>query len=572
MFRRGPIWLLLLAVIVATAFACGDPSTGSGQADDDDDAVATDDDDDNDDDDDDNDDNDDDTAGVETEWYRQVVFMEIFPRSYADSNDDGIGDLPGLTAKLPYIADLGVGALWLTPIYPTPFVDSGYDVADYTGINPDYGTLDDFDALIDEAHALGLRVFMDGVFNHTSDQHPWFVQSRSSRDDPKRDWYLWGDQPLFRCAGLSVGGAEERAWAYDEATGQYYWHHFREGMPDLNPANPEVRDALADVLRFWLDRGVDGFRLDVAHLYFEDDTTCEHHPRTHDLHKMFRSVLDEYEDRALVGELIGDAEDMAAYFGNGRDELHMVLNFSLTYAIHVANFLHAPAIMDALLTASLEAFPAGAQNTVFMSNHDFYRSYDLFFRNDDRTKLMAVLQMTLPGTPFVYYGEEIGMAGGREIVTDYRDAARTPMHWDDSAFAGFSTVAPWIDLAPNFLTHNVVVEDAEPNSLLNHYRRIIAVRNANPALQTGVFEPLATGGAMTYAFFRADAEQEVLVVLNFGGGPQTAHLNLAATRWRDATDTLRDLYSGVEFPAPAGDALPYRVTLPGYGFALLVRD
>jgi len=560
-------FLIVFAVILPLA-GCGgddDPSPSSGQADDDDDAI---DDDAPDDDAADDDAPDDDDAG-DADWYRRVVFMEIFVRSYADSDGDGIGDLPGLTAKLPYLAELGIGALWLPPLYPTPFVDSGYDVADYTAINPDYGTMDDFLTFLARAHELGLRVFLDGVFNHTSGCHEWFLASRSSRDDPQRDWYVWADEPLFACPA-EASGVEEMAWAYDEATGQYYWHHFRAGMPDLNWANPAVHEAIAEVMRFWLDLGVDGFRLDVAHLYYEDATTCTHHPLTHEIHREFRALLDEYGDRALVGELLGTPQQMAAYYGDGHDELHMVLNFNLTYALFGAHHLNRPDILADTLAASLGAMPAGGQNTVFFSNHDFYRTFDLLLRDETRMKQMAALQLALPGTPFIYYGEEIGMADGREVVTDYRDAARTPMHWTGEDNAGFTTGEPWIALAPNYRTHNVAAEAVDPASLLNHYRRLLALRNASEPLQTGAYRAWAAGDPLAFAFFRGNGEQAVLAAFNFSAAPQTLRLNFAASPWDGLTGAVRDLYGDEAYPLlDADNADDYRFTLPGRGFALL---
>ncbi|HPQ71831.1 MAG TPA: alpha-amylase family glycosyl hydrolase [bacterium] len=563
------IFLLVFAVVLL-ASGCGgddDPSTSSGQADDDNDTG-----DDPADDDADDDDVTDDDDSVDADWYRRVVFMEIFVRSYADSDGDGIGDLPGLTARLPYLAQLGVGALWLTPIYPTPFVDSGYDVADYTAINPDYGTMDDFLAFLARAHELGLHVFLDGVFNHTSDRHEWFLASRSSRDDPKRDWYVWADEPLFRCPA-EASGVEEMDWAYDEATGQYYWHHFRAGMPDLNWANPEVHEAIAEVMRFWLDLGVDGFRLDVAHLYYEDATTCTHHPLTHEIHSEFRALLDEYGDRAMVGELIGSPQEMAAYYGDGDDELHMVLNFNLTYALFGAHHLARPDILADTLDASLSAMPAGGQNTVFFSNHDFYRTFDLLLRDEVRMKQMAALQLALPGTPFIYYGEEVGMADGREVVTDYRDAARTPMHWTGDDNAGFTTGDPWINLAPNYRTHNVADEAGEPASLLNHYRRLLALRNATKPLQTGAYREWAAGDPLAFAFFRGNDERAVLAAFNFSSEPQTLRLNFAASPWGGLTGAVRDVIADEAYPLlDADNADDYRFALPGRGYALLTVE
>ncbi|NLH50923.1 MAG: DUF3459 domain-containing protein [Myxococcales bacterium] len=523
-----------------------DPGSGPGQVQDDDDSA---------------------TGGGE--WWRRAVFLEVFVRSYYDSNGDGIGDLPGLTEKLPYLSDLGIGALWLMPIYPTRFEDSGYDVADYTDINPEYGTLDDFEALLAAAHARGIRIFLDGVFNHTSVAHAWFQESRQSRDNPKADWYLWADEPPFDCVDPLASATEGERWTFDEARGQYYYHHFREGMPDLNYFNPDVRRAVLDVMRFWLDLGVDGFRLDTAHLYYEDEDYCEHHPLTREFHRAMRALLDEYDDRALVGELVGPPALAASYFGDGTDGLHMVFNFFLDYAFFATDYLHAPELVNLVLNAENAAAPPGAQWANFTANHDFYRDYDLLLRDERRLKLSSTLQLTLPGTPFLYYGQEIGMGNGWQQPIDYRDSARTPMHWTGGRYAGFSTVTPWLALAPNYRTHNVAVERDDPRSLLSHYRRLLRLRNSSPALKAGEMATVATADPAVYGYFRTAGAETILVLFNFAGEPRSATVWLGGTPWEGGAGVVRDLYTE-ENPSPlvAGTA-EYSVVLPAYGFALL---
>jgi len=503
-------------------------------------------------------------------WYKNVVFMEIFLRSYYDSDGDGIGDLRGLTSKLPYIADLGIGAIWLTPIFPTPFHDSGYDVADYTDINPDYGTMGYFLAFLHKAHELGIRVFLDGVFNHTSFQHPWFEQSRSSKNDPKRDWYIWADQPYFSCPNPLPPGMLRPQWTFDEATGQYYYHHFLSEMPDLNHANPEVREAIKDVLRFWLDLGVDGFRLDVAHLYFEDEGVCGHHPQTHLFLKEMRSVLDEYDDRAMVGEVSGLPGDVIEYLGDGNDELHMILDFGLAAAVYASLFFQRPLFTEIMMDLTYERFPAGGQGAVFLSNHDFFRDSDLHLHNKSRCKLASALQLTLPGTPFIYYGQEVGMAGGTQIVVDYRDTARTPMHWNGSENAGFTSGVPWIAVAPNYRENNVEDEQADPDSLFSHYRRMIRLRNETKALFAGDFATVGIDSTSAYAFFRWAGDDSVLVILNFSDHLVDLSLNLGRSPWEDLVGRVRDEYSGDDFPdLTAENAAAYPIALPGLGFVLL---
>lgn len=557
--------VFLLVVLFFSACTCdesiNDPSTSSGQSDDDD--IG--DDDDSADDDDDNDD------AHDPDWYRSVVFMEIFPRSYQDSDGDGIGDLPGLTSKLPYIADLGIGGIWLTPIYPTPFLDSGYDVADYTAINPDYGDMGDFLALLDKAHDLGVRVFLDGVFNHSSYEHEWFVESRSSRDNPKRDWYIWADEPLFDCRNPFPPGAFREQWTFDETTGQYYYHHFLSEMPDLNFSNPEVQEAIKDTLRFWLDLGVDGFRLDVAYLYYEDEQYCDHHPLTHQFLKEMRAVLDEYDDRAMVGEVVGLPRDIIAYLGDGSDELHMIFNFDLTYAAYPSFFLGTPFFIDLLMNATYEQYPLGGQGANFLSNHDFFRDYGLLFRNESLCKLASAMLLTLPGTPFLYYGQEIGMANGTEIVVDYRDSARTPMHWDDSTNAGFTMGEPWIRMAHNHRQNNVKLEAEDPDSLLNHYKRMIRLRNETEVLNMGDFNTVPTGSLSTYAYFRSTDNDSILVVLNFSKSPAAFSLDLRNTPWHGRAGPVLDLFSRQYFTdLDEENFKKYPITLSGYGFAVLM--
>jgi len=508
--------------------------------------------------------------GLDPDWFRSVAFMEVFPRSYCDSNGDGIGDIPGLTSKLCHVADLGIGGIWLTPIYPTPFVDSGYDVADYLSINPDYGTMEDFLEFLGRAHDLGLRVFLDGVFNHTSSEHPWFVESRSSRSNPKRDWYIWADEPLFHCIDPFSAGIGNERWTLDETTGQLYYHHFRIGMPDLNFWNPEVREAIKDVARFWLDIGVDGFRLDVAHLYYEDGDYCAHHPMTHLFLKELRAVLDEYDDRAMVGEVAGLPDELNAYLGNGSDELHMFFNFDLTYAIYPSLYFHTPFLTDLMMAVTYERFPPGGQQAIPLGSHDFFRSFGLLQHDVKWCKMASTLQLTLPSTPFIYYGEEVGMANGTEIVVDYRDAARAPMHWDSSENAGFTTGVPWIRMAPNHLTNNVQEEDADPDSLLSHYRRLIHMRNRTRALCLGDFRTVQIDSPNGYTYFRTAGDDSALVVLNFSKSEKSYFPDLRNTPWSGKTGQVLDLYSGESFTGLTEEnASAYPVDLPGFGFAVL---
>ncbi|HJW82734.1 MAG TPA: alpha-amylase family glycosyl hydrolase, partial [Anaerolineae bacterium] len=361
-------------------------------------------------------------------WWRDGVIYQIYPRSFADSNGDGIGDLGGITSRLDYLRDLGVDAVWLSPVYPSPMKDFGYDVSDYTDIDPVFGTLADFDDLLREAHTRGIRIIMDMVMNHTSDEHPWFVESRSSRDSPKRDWYIWRDAkpeggPPNNWTSVFGGGA----WEFDAGAGQYYLHLFDPGQPDLNWRNSGVKQAMFDACRFWLDRGVDGFRLDVAHMPFKHpdlpdnppkfglrDYDRQRHfyhqnlPETHAMWKGFRRLLDEYPQRMAVGEVELDGAE--AYYGNGGDELHLAFNFGLLRLPWNARAIQR-------VIADWEArLPGGAWPCWVLSNHDVKRHISRWGSGalaEARAKLAAAMLLTLRGTPFMYYGEEIGLREGR---------------------------------------------------------------------------------------------------------------------------------------------------------------
>ncbi|HVM98488.1 MAG TPA: alpha-amylase family glycosyl hydrolase [Candidatus Acidoferrales bacterium] len=492
------------------------------------------------------------------EWWRSAVFYQIYVRSFQDSNGDGIGDLPGIIDRLDYLNDgtprsLGVDALWLTPINPSPMFDFGYDVSDYCDVEALFGKLADVDRLLSEAHRRNIRVILDLVPNHTSHLHRWFQESRRSRSNPKRDWYIWRDPaadggPPNNWVS-SFGGP---AWALDETTGQYYLHSFLAEQPDLNYRNPEVVRAMEDVLRFWLDRGVDGFRVDVIHKMIkdaelrdnpkpDDEHPVKHYggqvhlydedqPGVHDIIRSWRRILNQYGERAMVGEVyILDPTRVAAYYGNGDDELPLAFNFSFLWTHWDAAAFRAQVDqVEALL-------PPRAQPTYVLSSHDaprFRTRFDDSTWGAARARVAAMMLLTLRGTPFLYYGEELGMADvfiptericdpvGKRFPAIGRDPERTPMQWTSASGAGFTTSSnPWLPLADDFKTVNVAAQLDDPTSHLSFYRRLLQYRRKTPALTHGTYKAV-DGPPDTFVYQREHAGQRVLVALNFASEPR----------------------------------------------------
>lgn len=493
------------------------------------------------------------------EWWQDAIFYEIYPRSFADSNNDGVGDLNGIREKLDYLQALGVDAIWISPCYPSPQVDFGYDVSDYENIDPMYGTLQDFDRLARAAKKHHIRIIMDFVLNHSSDKHPWFVDSASSRTSAHRDWYIWRDgkapgEPPNNWIS-SFGGS---AWTLDPKTGQYYYHYFHEGQPDLNWRNPAVEKAMFDVTRFWYKHGVSGFRLDAVDLLFEDpdlhdnpilpgknqqgdpnmenkynDNLAENHLEL----KKLRKVADEHH-AVLIGETWTESRDqLNQYYGDHDDEIQLPMDFMFCTVnrLSAAEFRKQIALVE-----STSGWP-----TYVITNHDMPRSYNRYGdgqHNDQIAKLMAALYLTLRGTPIMYYGEELGMENRdperKEDVKDPlglagwpnykgRDGERTPMQWNDSANAGFSQRQPWLPVAANYQTHNVASELKDPDSILNFYKRLLALRHHNPALLDGNYVPLNENDLNVLAYLRQCGNATVLVALNMSGNTQQVKLDLA---------------------------------------------
>jgi len=479
-------------------------------------------------------------------WWQSAVLYQVYPRSFQDTNGDGVGDLRGIVERLPHLAELGVDALWLSPIFASPMADFGYDISDYTAIDPLFGSLRDFDTLLTAAHARGIKVLLDLVPNHTSDRHPWFVESRVSRQSAKRDWYIWRD-------GAPGGGPPNNwlsefggsAWQFDAATGQYYYHAFLAAQPDLNWRNAQVREAMHEVMRFWLRRGVDGFRVDVIWHLIKDDAFRDNppnpdfrdgdpsyrrlnplystdRPEVHDVVRGLRGVIDEFPDRVLIGEIYLPVERLVAYYGRELSGTHLPFNFSLLETVW------QPRAIAQVVDRYEAALPQGAWPNWVLGNHDRPRLVTRV--GAEQARVAAVLLMTLRGTPTLYYGDEIGMhqvAMAPEQVRDPweknvpglgRDGCRTPMQWDAQRFAGFSAVEPWLPLPDDYLNVNVASERADPKSLYNLYRRLVALRRACAALTQGAYRPVAVSGDLL-AFERAADGRRVLIALNFAALP-----------------------------------------------------
>ena len=506
------------------------------------------------------------------DWYKHVVFYEIWVRSFYDSDGDGIGDLKGITQKMDYIASLGIGGIWLTPFYPTPFFDSGYDVADYRSINPEYGTMDDFDALLAAAHAHGIRVFSDLVMNHTSIEHPWFIASKDPNSD-KRDWYMWADEPNIPCTPADPQFGDT-GWVWDEEGQGWYFHQFYPQQPDLNYRNPEVVAEMLDTARFWLDKGVDGFRVDAILTLFEDepsvpedDFICINHPQPHEFLKQFRSVLDEYPNTSMVAEAWANPEETAKYCGDGSNEFHMTFSLNLSVGTQMALLFGSSSSLAEQIALSFEPMPQGGQFGLWLSNHDQPRVMGSVEDDARRAAVAAVMLMTLPGTPFLYYGDEIGMTNGSDIVVDKRDESRTPMAWAADAGVGFTTGDPWLDPSPGAETANVAVQDNDPASLLNLHRNLIALRNEMDVFGTGDFTILSgdSPGNEVITFIRRNDEHTMLVILSFSDTASDVRLNLSSLVTRPATSRL----SSMEAPIlDSSTASGYTVNVPAYGYAI----
>ena len=535
--------------------------------------------------------------GADPDWWRNAVIYEIYPRSFADTNGDGIGDLNGITEHLDYLKDLGVDAIWITPFYPSPQVDFGYDISNYEAIDPQYGTMADFDRLMREATKRGIRVVNDMVLNHTSDQHPWFKESKSSRKNPKADWYVWqnadakGHPPNN---WQSIFG--HSAWQWDEKRKQFYYHAFYKEQPDLNWRNQAVRDAMYDTMRFWLDKGVAGFRLDAVPSLFEDvqlrdepylegmdaygerivsRVYTDNLAEVHEVLRELRHVTNEYPGRVLIGETyLPNSLELAKMYGKNQDELHLPMDMQLGFLnkLSVADFRRKLFEAETQLNGNMPLFA--------FDNHDNMRSVDRYgdgVHNDAIQRLIATVLLTPRASALMYYGEELGMTTNTptrvEDVQDPigrigwpkekgRDGERTPMQWNNDANAGFGgTHKPWLPVGPNYKTVNVAVESKEPDSLLNYYKRLIKLRKENEQLREGEFVLTNEASETVLSYIRVTRDgKAVVVAMNFTSQPQAMSVDLSSRGVKGRhLKTLLASFPGAKEPDLG------HITLPAFG-------
>jgi maltose alpha-D-glucosyltransferase/alpha-amylase len=541
------------------------------------------------------------TLPPDASWFKHAVFYEALTRAIYDSNGDGQGDLQGLIQRLDYLQWLGIDCIWLPPFYDSPLRDGGYDIRDFYKVLPEFGTVDDFVELLDAAHRRGIRVITDLVMNHTSDTHPWFQESRREPDGPYADYYVWRDTDAgYPDARVIFVDTEESNWTYDPVRRQFFWHRFFSHQPDLNYENPDVVAEMLNVIRFWLDLGIDGFRLDaVPYLFEEEGTNCENLPPTHDFLRNVRKVVDdEYPGRVLLAEANQWPADVVAYFGtmeSGGDECHMAFHFPLMPRLFMAVRRESRFPISEIM-ASTPRIPSGCQWGIFLRNHDeltlemvtdeerdyMYTEYakdprmranvgirrrlaPLLDNDRNQIELFTALLLSLPGSPVIYYGDEIGM--GDNIWLGDRDAVRTPMQWTSDRNAGFSRATPGRLFLPanqdpvyGYQAINVEAQRDNSASLLNWTRTMLAVRRRHQAFALGEFEDLGGSNPSVLAFVREHHNDHVLSVNNLSRFPQPIELNLQ--KWAGYTPI--ELTGGVEFPAVG--QLPYLLTLPGYAF------
>ena len=532
--------------------------------------------------------------GADNDWWRTAVIYEVYPRSFGDSNGDGIGDLNGITAHLDYLKDLGVDGIWISPFYPSPQVDFGYDISDYRAIDPQFGTMADFDRLMAEAKKHNIRVINDLVLNHTSDRHPWFIESKSSRTNPKAKWYLWHDpKPGGGPPNNWQSIFGHSAWQYEDSRKQYYYHAFYKQQPDLNWRDNDVRKAMYDVMRFWMEKGVAGFRLDAITSLFEDlalkdepylagmnaygdrnisRVYTDNLPQVHDVLRDLRKVVNQYPGRILIGEVyLPNVGELAKMYGRNRDELQLPMDTQLGFEKHLSVTDIRSKLSDA------ETKINGNVPLLVFSNHDNPRAINRFgdgTHDAAIARLLATLLLTPRDAALIYYGEEIGMVTTppkrKEDVRDPvgklgwpkdkgRDGERTHMQWNSEVNAGFSTAKQtWLPVAPDYKRVNVAAEEQKPDSLLNYYKALIRLRKENPQLRSGDFVLVDTANENVLSYIRKTNDgQAVLVSLNFTSTPQTINIGLAQEGIKSAhIEKLIGSGQGISL---------HNISLPAYG-------
>jgi alpha-glucosidase len=482
-------------------------------------------------------------------WFPGSVIYQIYPRSYKDTSADGIGDLQGIIAKLDYIQTLGVNAIWLSPIYPSPMLDLGYDISDYKNIDPIFGALSDFDSLVTEVHKRHLKLMLDFVPNHTSSLHPWFVESRSSKTNPKRDWYIWKDPKSDGSIPnnwISVAGGS--AWEFDKKSKQYYLHSFLKDQPDLNWRNPDVVTAMSDVLRFWMQRGVDGFRVDVFYYIFKDERFLDEpvnknyrpgidhpneklkhiyskdQPESLEMMAKFNDILDEFDDKFMVSETYVTIPETINIYATSKSGSHAPFNFHLIFQpFEVKSYKN-------IIDEFQKSIRPQDVPVYVLGNHDQSRIVTRL-GSEKAARVAAMMKLTLPGTPFIYYGDEIGMTDvliptvkRKDTFEVNRDPQRTPMQWDDSLHAGFSEVEPWLPVAKNYKTVNVKKESHDQYSMLTLYKTLLRLRKTLITIHSGRYIPLTITNEYVFAYIRTFGNENLLVVLNFSSKEQIVKL------------------------------------------------
>jgi len=504
-------------------------------------------------------------------WWKHGVIYHIYPLSFNDSNNDGKGDIPGIITKLDYLSELGVDAIWLSPVYSSPMMDFGYDVSDYYTIDPVFGTMDDFKKLLDEAHARGIRVIMDMIMNHTSHLHPWFLESKSSKyNNPKHDWYIWHNPRKGRKPNRWKSALGGSAWEYDKTTKQYYLHTFLKEQPDLNWRNKYMRKAFFDIIEFWLNMGVDGFRFDAINMIvkhaklrnnpalfgifrIKEKWSTRNQPYSYTVIRKMRKLFDKYEDAVSIGEIYafppGNPAVSASYLGCGNDMLDLTFDFSIVFRWWNARRYYN------CIRNWYEHIPDNGWPSIVFSNHDLCRSYNRFgigFHKKEKAKVAAVLLLTLKGTPFIYYGEEIGMKNtwiaksqlqdpiGKPFWPFYqgRDMARTPMQWNAQQHAGFSSTQPWLPVNSSYVENNVEQQKEDKDSLYNIYKTLLSLRKEHKPLQAGEWEPMLCGKRGIIAYAREYDNEKIIVLLNFTASSKKARIH-HTSEWQVLFSTHR---------------------------------